>query len=137
MKKLALFASSFVLTAAVWAGCGVAAAGSSCGLPGAGGLSGLKTPLLFATLALGYWILRLAEKETTKLLKYTGRTVAAIIFVGSLSGLLCGLCGSCRRGPAHGRMFEKKAGSACPFSGGPAAQPAASTEAPAAPEVKK
>lgn len=129
MKKLGLFASSLFMTAAVWAGCGMGAGTATCPMPGMGAVSPLKTPLLFATLALGYWILQLAEKETTKLLKYTGRTVAAVIFIGSLSGLLCGLCGSCRRGTAHGGMWEKRAGSACPFSGAPAAETEASAEA--------
>ena len=62
-------------------------------------------------LALGYWLLRLAEAEKTKLLKWVGRGVSWILLLGSLCGLFCGRCGN------------KSGGMGCPYSGSMSAPP--------------
>ncbi len=102
MKTFVVLLSSLALSAGqVWAGCPPwGGMGGYAGCPQGG--RGVVFYLL--TLALGWWLLHLAEKEPAKWLKVAGRVTAGIILVVSLFGLLCkGGSAFCRRYcPDHG-----------------------------------
>jgi hypothetical protein len=102
-------------------------AGAECAHAAAGASSACKTPFLFITLGFGYWLLRLAESETVKLLKVVGRLVSWILLIGSFLGLLCSAMGPCRKS-SGAMMCAKPAGAHCPMSGAPATS---TTTAPA------
>ncbi len=113
MKTLVVLLSSLVLSAGqVWAGCPHwGGMGGRCSHGGAG------VVLYLLTLALGWWLLHLAEKEPAKWLKVAGRVTAGVILVVSLFGLLCkGGSALCRKYcPDHG---DKAAMSCHPKMGG-------------------
>jgi len=48
-----------------------------------------KIALLLAVIAVGYWVLTLAEKQKGRL-KITGRVLGIFILIFSLGGVLCG-----------------------------------------------
>lgn len=105
MSKLMSIALLITTAAPAWAG-HMGGGHSGCG-------SG-KSVVYFLTLALGYWLLRIAETEKGKLLKWVGRAVSWILLLGSLCGLFCGRCGKGGTG-----------GTGCPYSGpmGPQSAP--------------
>lgn len=113
MKKSLFLPLLLSFPAALWA-CG---GGMDCGMHGGG--SALRTPVYLLLLGFGYWLLRFAEKETNKNLKYVGRMVSAVILVTSLFGLLCPALFHCASAPggAAACPFEKPKASGCPFMG--------------------
>lgn len=52
--------------------------------------------LLAATAALGYWVLRHAEKDAGYV-RWAGRVVGAVLLLGGLAGFLCGSHAHMRR----------------------------------------
>lgn len=130
MKRAMASLSIFILTAtSALAGgmCGAGGGAQHCSHGGSG--AGLKSLLFFAALYGGYWVLRQAEAEKTKLLRVVGRIVAWIILLGGLGGLLCGFCSPCRskRSSSMCATGGMKA-AACPYTA-----PASTVEAPADP----
>lgn len=116
-----LFGTAFAIFAVsgpLWAG--HAYGGHACGHGG-------KAAFYLLTLALGYWLLRVAEKEDSKRLKKVGRAVSWIILVVSFFGLLCkAAAGFCRwKCPPGSKM-------GCPWMSGPT--PSEST--PAVPQAQ-
>jgi hypothetical protein len=93
---------SSVFTIMIFAAPALADCGGSHGCGRGGG----HAVLYLATLALGYWLLRLAEAEKGKLLKWVGRAVSWILLLASLCGLWCARCG--KKADAPG----------CPYTGG-------------------
>lgn len=102
MKTNALSAATtlaVLLAVPAWADCG----GGGC--PGAGGGMGmglwLVKPLLLATLALGYWVLRTARADQGWL-KRVGQAVGWIVMLASVAVFACTFCcakkGSCPMG---------------------------------------
>ncbi|HOW27286.1 MAG TPA: hypothetical protein PK876_02115 [Elusimicrobiota bacterium] len=89
-KMLSLFSLMIFQTGLTWAGCPMMGAMKSAGpMSGCCPSRGLSIALYLALLALGYWVLRHAEKEEQRLLKTVGRVVAGLILVISLFGVLC------------------------------------------------
>jgi hypothetical protein len=138
MKKAALLLMSlWVSLGTVWAHCGMEGmhgGGMACPPMGGGHHGGAMAPIFLLLLAFGYWMLRYAEKETSKLLKWVGRAVSWIILLASLGGLLCPFCPRCRQQAAGGGM-------SCPYGGGMMHhddddEAPAAGQPPAAPEKK-
>ncbi len=58
---------------------------------------GDKIAFLLIALALGYWVLNLAESNPNPM-KLIGRFVAWIVLIVSVGGLICSaVCGLCKR----------------------------------------
>jgi len=123
IKKLGLL--SFIAvnsTTSAWAGYG-------------GGGIGSKIGLLLITIAVGYWVLTLAQKQP-KPLNTIGRILGSLICLVSILGIVCMLaCGgrSCKLAGSKCGYAAKKAG--CPYaaskcSGGPNCAVHAKTGAP-------
>lgn len=117
MKTLVVLLSSMILSAGqVWAGCphwgGMGGHGYA-GCP----MGGRGVVLYLLTLALGWWLLKTADKENGRLIKRAGQVVAWIVLLVSLFGLLCkGGSAVCRKYcPDHG---DKAAMSCHPGMGG-------------------
>lgn len=62
---------------------------TGCGHGAMQGCGHLSAVLLAATAALGYWVLRNAEKDSGYV-RWAGRGVGAILLLGGLAGFLCG-----------------------------------------------
>lgn len=112
---LASLASLLLMTPAL----GSANYGPACDFGGG------KAAFLLLTLAAGYWVLTLAQKQA-KPLNLIGRIIGLVILVASLGGLVCVAASRlwCRSEAAcepgsHGAMMM---GKGCPFSGSPEAK---------------
>lgn len=113
-----------VLAAPAWAG--------HEGCHGAQGGLWLAKPLLLATLALGWWVLR-AAKSDAGWLKRVGQLVGWIVLLGSAAAFACTFrCHKKSACPAGGAGLHR-----CPTEESPAQAAAAAETAPPAAAKKK
>jgi hypothetical protein len=80
----------------------------------------LVKPLLLATLALGYWILR-ASRQDPGYLQWVGLGTGGLIMVASLSGLVCSAYHSCYG--KHSCPVALKTAHECPHHSSAPGQP--------------
>lgn len=83
---------------AVWAAC-EHAAGAAC--PHGGACGGLGGALLAGVAALGYWVLRSAEKDAGAV-RWAGRVAGWVLLVVGLAGFVCGAVCHAKKN-AHGK----------------------------------